>query len=64
MRLALAFALLLAIASFPRDAAEDDGPRFRTTRSSPVELTLPEEDDAFTFAVYGDRTGGPASGIV
>ena len=24
---------------------------------------LPVEEDAFTFAVFGDRTGGPADGV-
>jgi hypothetical protein len=28
-----------------------------------VQLALPLEDDAFLFAVYGDRTGGPADGV-
>ncbi|MEL6797151.1 MAG: LamG-like jellyroll fold domain-containing protein [Planctomycetota bacterium] len=37
--------------------------RFMTSRTSPVELPLPGEDDAFFFVVYGDRTGGPDSGI-
>ncbi len=63
MRLFLAFTLLLSLAVFlPADRADDD--RFRTTRSSPVELALPDEtEDAFTFAVFGDRTGGPPEGI-
>ncbi|MEO0659898.1 MAG: LamG-like jellyroll fold domain-containing protein [Planctomycetota bacterium] len=37
--------------------------RFLTNRASPVELPLPDEDDAFFFVVYGDRTGGPREGI-
>ncbi|HEV7279927.1 MAG TPA: LamG-like jellyroll fold domain-containing protein [Pirellulaceae bacterium] len=37
--------------------------RFFTTRSSDVLLPLTEEEDAFTFAVYGDRTGGPPEGV-
>lgn len=37
--------------------------RFDTSRKSPVDLPLPEEKDAFTFVVYGDRTGGPADGV-
>lgn len=40
-----------------------EGPRFLTDRSSPVELELPAEEPAFQFAVFGDRTGGPAEGI-
>jgi len=37
--------------------------RFVTTRTSDVVLPLPEEKDAFTFVVYGDRTGGPVEGV-
>jgi 3',5'-cyclic AMP phosphodiesterase CpdA len=37
--------------------------RFHTSRTSEVELPLPNERDAFTFVVYGDRTGGPDSGV-
>lgn len=37
--------------------------RFFTTRSSDVVLPLPTEEDGFTFAVFGDRTGGPPEGI-
>lgn len=40
-----------------------DGARFRTDRTSPVVLPLPTEQDAFSFVVFGDRTGGPASGV-
>jgi hypothetical protein len=38
-------------------------PRFFTTRSSDVVLPLPDETDAFVFAVFGDRTGGPPEGV-
>ncbi len=37
--------------------------RFVTSRSSNVMLPLPQEKDAFTFAVFGDRTGGPVEGV-
>ncbi|MBI1248168.1 hypothetical protein GC197_10055 [bacterium] len=37
--------------------------RFYTTRSSDVMLPLPNEEDAFVFAVFGDRTGGPEEGV-
>ncbi len=37
--------------------------RFVTTRKSDIVLPLPQEKDAFVFAVFGDRTGGPASGV-
>lgn len=44
----------------PTEKAE--GPRFHTTRTG-APLKLPKEDDAFTFVVFGDRTGGPHVGI-
>lgn len=37
--------------------------RFFTTRNSDVVLPLTKEEDAFVFAVFGDRTGGPADGV-
>lgn len=37
--------------------------RFTTDRESPVKLALPVEDDAFSFVVFGDRTGGPDAGV-
>lgn len=40
-----------------------DQPRFTTSRQSAVKLALPEERDAFTFAVFGDRTGGLPAGL-
>lgn len=36
--------------------------RFFTNRQA-TQLLLPKEDDAFTFAIFGDRTGGPHEGI-
>jgi UDP-2,3-diacylglucosamine pyrophosphatase LpxH len=36
--------------------------RFFTNRDA-AELALPAEDDAFSFVVFGDRTGGPNEGI-
>lgn len=47
----------------PDHAASDDPSRFFTNRSSDVVLPLPGETDAFTFVIYGDRTGGPDAGI-
>lgn len=44
-------------------ATSDDRTRFYTDRDSEVILPLPGEEDAFSFVVYGDRTGGPDSGI-
>lgn len=37
--------------------------RFHTDRPGPRALALPDEDEAFSFVIYGDRTGGPAEGI-
>lgn len=39
-----------------------DEPRLLTDREA-VRPALPEEDDAFAFVVFGDRTGGDAIGI-
>ena len=35
-----------------------------TTRSSSLQLQPPVEEDGFVFVVYGDRTGGPAEGVI
>lgn len=40
-----------------------DDDRFFTDRESPVEIALPVEEDAFNFVIFGDRTGGPDSGV-
>lgn len=40
-----------------------DPARFLTSRRSPIQLPLPTEEDAFFFAIFGDRTGGPAEGV-
>lgn len=47
----------------PHETVPPDDSRFTTNRTSPVVLDLPNEDDAFFFVVYGDRTGGPADGV-
>ena len=44
-------------------ATSNDHTRFHTNRSSEITLPLPNEEDAFFFVVYGDRTGGPDEGI-
>ena len=49
--------LLLLAALTPQDRD------IHTDRPKNVTLPLPPEDDAFTFAVFGDRTGGPPEGI-
>ena len=40
-----------------------DAARFFTDRPDPKPLPVPEETDAFSFVVYGDRTGGPVEGV-
>jgi hypothetical protein len=48
----------------PRLATEAATPiRFLTSRTNGASLVLPKEQDAFTFAVFGDRTGGPVGGV-
>lgn len=45
-------------------ATEPAGPqRFLTSREGAAALLLPAEADAFQFAVFGDRTGGPPDGV-
>jgi hypothetical protein len=62
LQLFFALSACFALSALERDV-EDDAPRFRTSRASAVELALPEEAEAFTFAVFGDRTGGPPEGV-
>ncbi len=46
------------------DSHDHDQPRFvHTDRQSPVKLERPSEEQSFTFAIFGDRTGGPPSGL-
>jgi len=58
--LALTFAAPFVVALDPPGR---DVERFRTDRPSPRSLALPDGGDAFTFAVFGDRTGGPPEGV-
>ena len=37
--------------------------RFATSREGAADLVLPKEKDAFSFIVFGDRTGGPDDGV-
>ncbi|MEO0477679.1 MAG: metallophosphoesterase [Planctomycetota bacterium] len=46
----------------PHKTVPADGTRFHTNREG-TDLVLPVEEDAFTFAIFGDRTGGPHKGI-
>lgn len=47
----------------PHHVHPPDEERFTTTRHATTLPELPNEGDAFTFAVFGDRTGGPAEGV-
>ena len=47
----------------PKHETVSDENRFYSDRSSPVEIPLPVEEDAFSFVVFGDRTGGPDDGV-
>lgn len=47
----------------PHETVAADGTRFITNRPSSVDLPLPSEAEAFTFAIFGDRTGGPSDGV-
>lgn len=40
----------------------DERPRFITNRHA-KDLVLPDEEDAYFFIIFGDRTGGPAEGV-
>ncbi len=55
--------VLITALSILVTSAPAQGDRFHSGRSSPQLLTLPKEDDAFGFVIYGDRTGGPPEGI-
>lgn len=46
----------------PHKTESAKGDRFHTNRDG-AKLALPTEEGAFTFAVFGDRTGGPHQGI-
>ncbi len=47
----------------PKHPTTQDAARFITNRDVKRILPLPEEKDAFTFVVFGDRTGGPDDGV-
>lgn len=50
----------------PRNAPHPKAPdpsRFVTSRSSEITLPLPEEKNAFSFVVFGDRTSGIPTGV-
>ncbi len=56
--LALMSTLLTAV-----PPAQEGSPRLSTDRPVRVTLPMPVEDDAFQFAVVGDRTSGPPEGV-
>jgi len=61
MKSAAVLALLLLL---PAPACTLRGPaRFQTSRPVRADLVLPGGEEAFTFAIVGDRTGGPPEGI-
>jgi len=60
MKYLLSFALLL-LTSF--HLLEGAPKRFFTNRVVQHKLSLPEEEGSFTFAIFGDRTGGARAGI-
>ena len=47
----------------PHPTVQPNTQRFFTTRSSEIVLPIPSEEEAFTFAVFGDRTGGQPEGV-
>ncbi len=53
--------LFLLVTASPLHA--QDARRFLTDRADGKPLALPAEEPSFTFAVFGDRTGGPDSGV-
>ena len=47
----------------PKHETTHDGTRFFTDRESDMQIALPLEKDAFSFVIFGDRTGGPDDGV-
>jgi 3',5'-cyclic AMP phosphodiesterase CpdA len=52
----------LVLVAFSRDAGAESF--IHTSRSSEASLSKPSEEESFSFAVFGDRTGGPDSGLL
>jgi hypothetical protein len=63
MRLPFAAACLALFTAAALQQDPDGAQRFHTTRASGAAPRLPSDARAFTFAIFGDRTGGPARGI-
>ncbi len=55
--------LLTLVALTAPAPAQQPQPGIQTNRTSTQTLPLPKSDDAFHFAVFGDRTGGPPEGL-
>ena len=60
MRRAVCLALALGVA---QAAAAQEPPPVRNGTESGRTLRAPGQDDSFSFAIFGDRTGGPVSGL-
>ena len=58
-----AAALLCPVAGARSAPHGQETPRYVTDRPNAIDLPLPGEEDAFTFAIFGDRTGGPDRGV-
>lgn len=56
-------ALLLQACPLLAPALQEPSPRWATSRRVLLDLPRTDEEDAFTFAVFGDRTGGPPEGV-
>lgn len=54
---------LVALFALAPHGHQEVGPRFVTSRPEALELPLPDEEEAFVFAIFGDRTGGPPEGV-
>jgi 3',5'-cyclic AMP phosphodiesterase CpdA len=61
--LAMSSRLLLAATAGLALACSTGGGHVHTDRPSPRALPLPHDEETFVFAVFGDRTGGPAEGV-
>ncbi|MEO0652010.1 MAG: LamG-like jellyroll fold domain-containing protein [Planctomycetota bacterium] len=54
--------LLVLTPCLTADASPDER-TIHTNRPAARPLALPDEDDAFSFVIFGDRTGGPDEGV-
>ncbi len=63
LALLLALSLTAPAPCYPQDPAGDGDERVITNRVGARLITAPQPEEGFLFAVFGDRTGGPAEGI-